>query len=188
MKYTKIPQDFFFSMSDKELLLFRYILRNVDSDGILERPARTICKEVGVNTCTLYNFTKTCEFIEQKNINKTSIKHTYTIKLIDYKQFTNVSFVKQNTNKTSIKQEVSEKEVTINEDDVRFAEGMKIHYPRCMSMPKPLTREEYEKLRLQYSPAEIKEVLINMENYKELTKKYVSAYQTLLKWMKRNYE
>ena len=35
---------------------------------------------------------------------------------------------------------------------------MKIHYPRCMSMPKPLTREEYSKLRLKYSPSEIKDI------------------------------
>ena len=159
MKYTKIPQDLFFSMSDKELILFRYILRNVDSDGVLKRPAKTICKDVGIGSWFLYNFTKTCEYIEQ-----------------------------QNGNRTETERKTAEKESTISEDDIKFSEGMKIHYPRCMSMPKPLTREEYSKLRLQYSPSEIKEVLVNMENYKELEKKYVSTYQTLIKWMKRNYE
>ena len=188
MKYTKIPQDFFLAMSDKELILFRYILRNVDSDGVLKRPAKTICKDVGIGSWFLYNFTKKCEYIKQKNGNRTKTKRAYTIKLIDIKQFTNVSNIKQNVNRTETERKTAEKESTISEDDIKFSEGMKIHYPRCMSMPKPLTREEYSKLRLQYSPSEIKEVLVNMENYKELEKKYVSTYQTLIKWMKRNYE
>lgn len=48
-----------------------------------------------------------------------------------------------------------------------------------------LTKEECEKLIARFNKAVIQKVLIAMENKKDLTKKYVSVYLTLLNWCER---
>jgi hypothetical protein len=48
-----------------------------------------------------------------------------------------------------------------------------------------LTKDEYVKLLETYSDLEIEDVLESMENYKDLKKKYVSAYKTANNWLKR---
>ena len=77
-------------------------------------------ENVGIGSWLLYNFTKTCEYIEQQNGNRTKTERAYTIKLIDIKQFTNVSNIKQNVNRTETERKTAEKESTISEDDIKF--------------------------------------------------------------------
>jgi hypothetical protein len=47
-----------------------------------------------------------------------------------------------------------------------------------------LTIEEFDKLREVYSEDEVLDVIEAMENYKGLSKKYVSAYKTAGNWLR----
>jgi hypothetical protein len=49
------------------------------------------------------------------------------------------------------------------------------------------TEEQFYKIRRVYEFEQIANILQSMENYKELTKKYTSAYLTFLRWAKREY-
>lgn len=49
-----------------------------------------------------------------------------------------------------------------------------------------LSTDEYDKLLSDYSKAEVDDVLQAMENYKGLSKKYISAYKTASNWLKRS--
>lgn len=59
-------------------------------------------------------------------------------------------------------------------------------YNECINVKKldrELTREHVSKLLDKYTPSQITKALKDMENYKQLAKKYTSAYITLQKWI-----
>lgn len=82
-----------------------------------------------------------------------------------------------------------DEDLTFNEKDKAksFEEKMKEHYPRVMSMKKPLTHDQYRKLvnEDKYKVSLIKETLEAMENSARLHKDYISSYLTLRNWIKQ---
>ena len=68
-----------------------------------------------------------------------------------------------------------------------FQKWMKENTPSVLKLKNGITEEQYRKIRNDYSYEQLVSVLQSMENYKELTKKYTSAYLTFLKWAKRDY-
>ena len=52
---------------------------------------------------------------------------------------------------------------------------------------RPLTQKEFEQLTKKYSSRQICDTLLQIENRKDLRKKYSDPYLTLLNWMKREY-
>lgn len=59
--------------------------------------------------------------------------------------------------------------------------------PNVLKLQKQITEEEFKKIKEKYQYNQIIEILLNMENYKELKKKYTSVYLTFLKWAKKEY-
>lgn len=55
--------------------------------------------------------------------------------------------------------------------------------PRVNKMDSPLTNEQCEQLVAKYTKEQLKEVLIEMDNWKPLLRKNKSAFHTLNKWM-----
>lgn len=74
---------------------------------------------------------------------------------------------------------------TLTEEEQSFIDGMTATYPHVMRMQQPLTLPQYQELSAEYSAEKIKEVLVAMENYKQLTTKNRSAVLTLRNWIKR---
>ena len=68
-------------------------------------------------------------------------------------------------------------------EEADFNRQMKEHYPRVSSMKKPLTWDQYRKLKEKYSVEEIGHTLKCMENRANLNTRYVSAYLTILNWI-----
>ena len=64
---------------------------------------------------------------------------------------------------------------------------MKENTPNVMKLQKQVTEEQYKKIREKYSYQQLVDILLAMENYKDLTKKYTSVYLTFLKWAKKEY-
>lgn len=60
--------------------------------------------------------------------------------------------------------------------------------PRINQLKQPITIDEILRLREEYPPDQIQGVMVDMENYQPLLKKYVSTNKTLRKWLKNEQE
>ena len=69
----------------------------------------------------------------------------------------------------------------------KFNDWLKENTPNVCKLQKQVTEEQYRKIREKYSHKQLVDILLAMENYKELTKKYTSVYLTFLKWAKKEY-
>lgn len=61
------------------------------------------------------------------------------------------------------------------------------YVPYIYENMKPMTQKEFDQLIKRYSGEQICDTLLEIENRKDLRKRYSSLYRTLLNWMKRNY-
>lgn len=71
---------------------------------------------------------------------------------------------------------------------LRLDEWKKKNTPYIYKNIRPLTQKEFECLCKKYNSKQICDTLLQIENRKDLRRKYVDPYRTLLNWMKRSYE
>lgn len=69
-----------------------------------------------------------------------------------------------------------------------FAAWLSSECPYIATHLKPLTDAELDKLKQQFSTEAIMEVCHEMENRKDLRKRYTNLYRTLLNWLKKRNE
>lgn len=86
--------------------------------------------------------------------------------------------------------EDDDEEVQVTEEDrktfIGFQKWILRNAPNVSRMKQPLTLEQYLKLKKKgYTGKEVQEVLLQMHNHAPLLKKYVSAYLTVLNWLRR---
>lgn len=62
---------------------------------------------------------------------------------------------------------------------------IKDNCPQVSKLKKQMTAEECEKLLAKFTNSQIADTLLAMENFKQLTSKYVSVYLTLNNWLNR---
>jgi len=67
-----------------------------------------------------------------------------------------------------------------------FQEWLSGHCPYIAAHMKPLSDEELDKLTLQYGEQAIRDCCEDIENRKDLRKRYTNLYRTVLNWLKRN--
>lgn len=96
--------------------------------------------------------------------------------------YDNVNDIKENTPNG-----VQKKEPPPKTQYEKFNDWMKSNTPNVCKLQKQVTEEQYHKIREKYSYQQLVDILLAMENYKELTKKYTSVYLTFLKWAKKEY-
>ena len=104
----------------------------------------------------------------------------------------NINTIKEDTNVSK-----KEKEIEIgfeveskNEDYIKFRKWMKENCPFCDN-PKhfdksTITEKEFINLKNDFTGAEIAQVILGIENRKDLRRKYSSLYLTALNWLKNN--
>ena len=68
------------------------------------------------------------------------------------------------------------------EEEKEFHAQMATNYPSVMALKKPLRKIEFDKVVMKYGLPTTVRTIREMENYRNLNKKYVSAYLTLLNW------
>ena len=100
----------------------------------------------------------------------------------------NINTIKEDTN-------VSKKENEIeieskNDDYIKFRKWMKENCPFCDN-PKNfassrISEKEFEELKSKFTGLEIASVILEIENRKDLRKKYCNLYRTTLNWLKNN--
>lgn len=75
-----------------------------------------------------------------------------------------------------------------NKDFDVFAEWIGKNASQVAKMRDPFTLEEFEKIKKEFPAEAVREILLQMQNKKDLTKKYTSAYLTCRNWLKRSFE
>ena len=73
----------------------------------------------------------------------------------------------------------------LTEEEKEYQEKMREKFPRIMKMEQPLTLEEAKKLKGKYDSDMLKQIMYEMENWKPLLTKSVSAYRTIINWCNR---
>lgn len=69
----------------------------------------------------------------------------------------------------------------------RFDEWIKKNAPYVYANLEPLSEKEFESLRAKYGGHQMADTIEQIENRKDLRKRYKSLYRTLLNWLKTNY-
>ena len=74
---------------------------------------------------------------------------------------------------------------SISDEEKKFMEWMRTDYPHVAKMEQPLTLQQFRQLKEGRSTEVVTAILIEMDNYKPLTRKNRSAYRTALNWLQR---
>lgn len=77
---------------------------------------------------------------------------------------------------------IENKNETVSQETVDFYKDMKREFPNIMSMQRPLTYSQYNKLVAKYGRERTDNTIRELENKPDIDSRYVSAYYTLLKW------
>ena len=88
------------------------------------------------------------------------------------------------------KKETKNEEGITNEDYRKFRLWMKDNCPYCDNprnfSASTINQEEFLKLKELYTGKEIADVILEIENRKDLRKKYSNLYRTVLNWLRNN--
>ena len=156
----------------------------------------------GIPCKNYYYFTqKFEEYIKELLVEKESNKldDNNTNKLDDFSTNrvvdNNANYINNTINNTNNKEDtiVSKKEKEVeskNEDYIKFRKWMKENCPFCDN-PKNfassrISEKEFEELKSNFTGLEIASVILEIENRKDLRKKYCNLYRTTLNWLKNN--
>ncbi len=160
----------------------------------------TLCKYNEYNSCDTVNDTRNDTDIDVK-INQLQMQVTQLMT----QQVTH-SAKKRHTGDTNTKKEEEsiykespngdKKEAkasspaSSNPDYLKFNEWMKRRAPYCSNpknFPSQITEAELLKLKEKYSGQEIADIIEQIENRKDLRKRYTNLYRTVLNWAKKEY-
>lgn len=75
-----------------------------------------------------------------------------------------------------------------NSDYQKFQDWLGKHAPYCSNVknfPSQITEAEFIRLKAKYTAKEIAETIEQIENRKDLRKRYTNLYRTVLNWLKR---
>lgn len=75
-----------------------------------------------------------------------------------------------------------------NSDYQKFQDWLGKHAPYCSNVknfPSQITETEFIRLKAKYTAKEIAETIEQIENRKDLRKRYTNLYRTVLNWLKR---
>ena len=140
-------------------------------DEVLTRHASTLTSRV---TSTLQEFTekltKMLEEERQANVN-------------NKKNILNNNIIQETPTYVGAKKDDPPKPTPYE----NLQQWMEENTPHVLKMDSPITEKQYQKLKEKYRYEQLVEILQAMENYKDLCKKYTSAYLTFLKWAKKEY-
>lgn len=96
-----------------------------------------------------------------------------------------------NTKKESPNGDKKETDVSsLNPDFIKFNDWIKRKAPYCSNpknFPTQITEEEFLRLKNDYTGQQIADIVEQIENRKDLRKRYTNLYRTVLNWAKKEY-
>ena len=91
------------------------------------------------------------------------------------------------------KKEIKVNDITVspetkikNEAFERFNKWLDSETTFVRKIKKQMTEEQFMKLKKTYNSTQIMNTILNLENYKDATKRYTSVYLTVSNWLKRD--
>lgn len=128
---------------------------------------------------------KSAEKRAKNNGSSTTVQRPLT------KKATEESIVDKNTKKESPNGDKKETDVSsLNPDFIKFNDWVKRKAPFCSNpknFPSQITEDEFLKLKSSYTGQQIADIVEQIENRKDLRKRYVNLYRTVLNWAKKEY-
>lgn len=108
----------------------------------------------------------------------------------------NIDSISSDISISSDKRDIEEKSISndmpksaraskLSDEEKDFQKKMRGRFPRIMRMEQPLTIDQAKKLKDKYDSDLLLSIMNDMENYKPLTKKNVSAFKTIVNWCNR---
>ena len=102
----------------------------------------------------------------------------------------NIDNIKEDTNVSKKENEFEFEVESKNDDYIKFRKWMKENCPFCDN-PKNfassrISEKEFEELKSKFTGLEIASVILEIENRKDLRKKYCNLYRTTLNWLKNS--
>ena len=108
----------------------------------------------------------------------------------------NAANLQPTSNPNNKKEEEYIKETSSDEDAKKdplqrkfenLTEWMRENTPNVLKLSSPLTEKQYAKIKERYNSEQLTRILLAMENYKDLNKRYRSVYLTFLRWAEKEY-
>ena len=90
--------------------------------------------------------------------------------------------VKEKVNINIISDEIKK----LKEDFERFNNWLDTETTFIRKIKTQMTEEQFIKLKKKYNSVQIMNTVLNLENYKDATKRYTSVYLTVSNWLKRD--
>lgn len=143
----------------------RRFVQLLEKDGMIKLKTDTQTTQL-----TVCNYAR---YQDERNANETQVKR---------KRNTDET---QTTLREEVKKNKEEKEV-MNTHPHPLVKWLATNCKEVSKMKKPLTNDEATKLVEEFTKEEIKETFMNMENYKPLQTKSISAYLTCKKWITKD--
>lgn len=81
---------------------------------------------------------------------------------------------------------ISDEIKKLKEDFERFNKWLDSETKFVRKIKTQMTEEQFMKLKKTYNSTQIMNTILNLENYKDATKKYTSVYLTVNNWLKRD--
>lgn len=119
------------------------------------------------------------------NVNTTSTPRVHIVNTKEEKE-KEKEYKKESTNVDKKETSVS----SLSPDYLKFNEWMKKKAPYCSNtknFPSQITESELLKLKEKYSGQEIADIIEQIENRKDLRKRYTNLYRTVVNWAKKEY-
>lgn len=161
--------------TDREVIysMFGLMRKQIDRDAAKWNDIRVKRSEAGRRGAEVTN--------RQKSANDGKCRQKSANSAVNVNVNGNVSSIEDIIKENIIKKDAE----PLTEDEQRFIDGMKSKYPHVMKMQQPLTLQQYRELIQDHPTDKVIEVLVAMENYKQLTKNNRSAVLTIRNWIKR---
>ena len=81
---------------------------------------------------------------------------------------------------------ISDEIKKLKEDFERFNKWLDSETTFVRKIKTQMTEEQFIKLKKKYNPAQIKDTVLRLENYKDAPKRYTSVYLTVKNWLDKD--
>ena len=151
---------------------------------LLENDAMICTKGMRKTTCLTV-----CNYDSYQDLQQTNNKQTTDKQQANNKQITTNKNDKNYKNEKNYKEEdiiISDEIKKLKEDFERFNNWLDTETTFIRKIKTQMTEEQFIKLKKKYNSVQIMNTVLNLENYKDATKRYTSVYLTVKNWLDKD--
>ena len=130
-----------------------------------------------------------CNYDSYQELQQTNNRQTTDKQQTNNTQITTNKNDKNYKNEKNYKEEdiiISDEIKKLKEEFERFNKWLDSETTFIRKIKTQMTEEQFIKLKKKYNSAQIKDIVLRLENYKDAPKRYTSVYLTVSNWLKRD--